>query len=269
MLKFADRMVQGPYYHLTTVEWARNRIPGYHCHDYSEVFWLTNGRCKHLINNELEILEKGTLMLIRAEDAHSLRPVSRGDSFEFTNLAIAPLVFARLKKAYPKEHDALYRLKHPFKLQLNARGMEQLSKNMLSLASEPHTIFSLETAILQLWKLCLPVTSAPRQPQGEDWLLKALIKLEEPEIMSAGVAGLVEATGRSHAHVSRRCRETTGKTPTQLVNEARMKQAAHWLRTSALSVLEIAMECGFENPSHFHRLFKAKYGVSPRKFRSL
>lgn len=254
-------MAQGPYYHLTTVEWARNRIPGYHCHDYVEVFWMTNGRCKHLINNELEILEKGSLILIRAEDAHSLRPVNKGESFEFTNIAISPVVFTRLKKAYPKEYSALYRHRHPFKL--------QLSQNMMNLASEPHTIFSLETAILQLWKLCLPVTNTQPRPLGEDWLRKALIKLEEPEILAKGVAGLVEVTGRSHAHVSRCCQKSTGKTPTQLVNEARMKQAAHWLRTSSLSVLEIAMECGFENPSHFHRLFKGKYGVSPRRFRSL
>lgn len=260
--------MQGEYFHLTTVEWARNRIPGYHTHDYTEVFWITNGRCKHLINDDLEILEKGALLLIREEDAHSLRPVNRGESFEFTNIAISPVVFARLKKAYPNEYKTLYQRLHPFKLQLNPSGMEQLSKNMLNLASEPHTIFSLETAILQLWKLCMTVSRSPR-PRGEDWLRKALIKLEEPEIMAKGVAGLVEVAGKSHAHVSRCCVKHMGKTPTQLVNEARMKQAAHWLRTSSLSVLEIAMECGFENPSHFHRLFKAKYGVSPRRFRSL
>ena len=35
---------------------------------------------------------------------------------------------------------------------------------------------------------------------------------------------------------------------------------------SASSITEIAHLCGFRNPLYFSRLFKQKYGVSPREY---
>ena len=34
-----------------------------------------------------------------------------------------------------------------------------------------------------------------------------------------------------------------------------------------MSITEIALECGFEEPSHFSRTFKAKFGRSPTDYR--
>jgi AraC family transcriptional regulator, positive regulator of tynA and feaB len=34
-----------------------------------------------------------------------------------------------------------------------------------------------------------------------------------------------------------------------------------------MSMTEIALECGFEEPSHFSRAFKAKFGRSPTDYR--
>ena len=39
------------------------------------------------------------------------------------------------------------------------------------------------------------------------------------------------------------------------------------LGESQESILEIAQQCGFDNLSYFNRLFKRKYGVTPRQIR--
>jgi transcriptional regulator GlxA family with amidase domain len=39
------------------------------------------------------------------------------------------------------------------------------------------------------------------------------------------------------------------------------------LRTTSMSMTEIALECGFEEPSHFSRTFKTKFGRSPTDYR--
>ncbi|MBV5333470.1 AraC family transcriptional regulator [bacterium] len=36
---------------------------------------------------------------------------------------------------------------------------------------------------------------------------------------------------------------------------------------SARSVLEIALDCGFENPSQFHRLFRIAFQTTPGRYR--
>lgn len=44
-------------------------------------------------------------------------------------------------------------------------------------------------------------------------------------------------------------------------------QAAFLLTTTNLSVLEVASRAGYENMSYFHRIFREKYGVTPKKYR--
>lgn len=47
----------------------------------------------------------------------------------------------------------------------------------------------------------------------------------------------------------------------------RLAHARQLLQQSALSVSEIAFACGFSNPGHFSRCYRALYGVSPRAVR--
>ena len=55
----------------------------------------------------------------------------------------------------------------------------------------------------------------------------------------------------------------------EYLNDYRLTIAERLLRTSDASVLEIAEKSGFDNLSYFNRIFKRKYGQSPRKQRRL
>lgn len=76
----------------------------------------------------------------------------------------------------------------------------------------------------------------------------------------------------SHAHISRsECfvyfKDHTGKTPLEYVNDYRISQAEHLLRTTSLSILDICLSCGFSGQSYFGEMFKKRYGISPAKYR--
>lgn len=81
----------------------------------------------------------------------------------------------------------------------------------------------------------------------------------------------IESISRS-ANVSqsecfRSFKKYTQKTPVTYLNEYRLAQAAKRLRESSASVTEISSACGFSHSSYFCKLFKEKYGISPKKFR--
>lgn len=74
--------------------------------------------------------------------------------------------------------------------------------------------------------------------------------------------------GLSPSHFSRTLAAATGKTFTQHLQRSRIDKAAHLVRQGRLSLLEIALECGFQDHSHFTKVFRKIMGQSPKKFRN-
>ena len=81
---------------------------------------------------------------------------------------------------------------------------------------------------------------------------------------------LGEIAARLHYELpslSRLIRHKTGRNYTELTQEKRLSQAAWLLRNTERRVDEIANSVGYENMSYFHRIFSARFGLSPKKFR--
>ena len=72
---------------------------------------------------------------------------------------------------------------------------------------------------------------------------------------------------RSVATFKREFYEYYHTTPGKWLTQKRLEYAKHLLDTSKKNVSEIADESGFENVTHFSRIFKEKYGLSPIYFR--
>nr|WP_262902001.1 AraC family transcriptional regulator [Winogradskyella vincentii] len=62
-------------------------------------------------------------------------------------------------------------------------------------------------------------------------------------------------------------KKVTGKTFTKLVNEYRVVHATKLLSESQMSITDICYDCGFNNFSHFNKLFKEFTGKSASKYR--
>ena len=72
---------------------------------------------------------------------------------------------------------------------------------------------------------------------------------------------------RSLSSFKREFHRCYGTTPGKWLIGRRLECAAQMLRTTGMSMMEIALECGFEEPSHFSRTFKTKFGRSPTDYR--
>ncbi len=78
---------------------------------------------------------------------------------------------------------------------------------------------------------------------------------------------LSSLVGISPFHLARSFRRTTGMAPHQFVLARRIELAKRLLMTTGRSVQDIAWTVGYENVSHFRRLFVRHLGVTPRALR--
>lgn len=75
--------------------------------------------------------------------------------------------------------------------------------------------------------------------------------------------------GRSRSHISHLFKTNAGLSLRAFCNELRLLDAKALLQSTDLSVSEVAYETGFEDASYFIKLFREKYGVSPRKYKAV
>ena len=70
----------------------------------------------------------------------------------------------------------------------------------------------------------------------------------------------------SVSQLNRKLNQIINKPAGQLIRDMRMNHATQLLLNNAASVGEIAYQVGYENPTHFSRGFKRKFGCAPSEY---
>src|SRR5215472_7993534 len=78
---------------------------------------------------------------------------------------------------------------------------------------------------------------------------------------------LAARTDQSEFHAHRTLRAALGETPKQFTLRLRVDRAAAALVSSRSSVVDIALECGFESHAAFCRAFRRRFRMSPSAYR--
>ena len=81
------------------------------------------------------------------------------------------------------------------------------------------------------------------------------------------IGDLARKCNLSEPHFRRLFGKTIGRSPHDYWNDLRLRMAASLLRSTGRSVLEISQDVGFETVSSFNRLFRTRFGDSPRNWR--
>ena len=82
------------------------------------------------------------------------------------------------------------------------------------------------------------------------------------------VGDVVNAAHVSEKYLRQLFKQETGKSIRQYLTDLRLTAASSMLSHSRYNVSEIASLAGFKEYRNFERLFKARYGVTPTKFRA-
>ena len=78
---------------------------------------------------------------------------------------------------------------------------------------------------------------------------------------------LAEVAGMNPNYLCRAFQEITQQTPMDYVIFYRIEQAAIMLTSTRLAIMDIALECGFNDHSYFTKTFKRLEGMTPREYR--
>jgi len=264
--KFRNFVRPGESYHFAHTELLAENGVRYHDHDYHEVFWVTHGRGEHCWNGKTRILQPGVLHLIRPADRHRVAG-SKDAPMRIVNLAFPSVIWRVVRRRYfetavdwfeqPEEQRA-------WTITARAQAGLKLWAERLAAATRPRVL--VDGFLMELPNLC-PVEPVAKQEPVPDWLLRAQREIVRPDNFVGGTVAFARLAGRSPAHVSRSALRWLGATPTDIVNTARIDHSAEQLAATSRPIIEIMLDSGLTNLSHFYALFRKRFGMSPRRYR--
>lgn len=130
---------------------------------------------------------------------------------------------------------------------------------------------------LKLKELILSILVSSNNPELKDYF-RSFLNNKKPllsEIMennfryNLSLDNFAELCHRSLSSFKRDFQKQFNQPPGRWLLNKRLEYAATLLRSSDMSISQIVFESGFENISHFNRVFKNKYGMAPGKFTGL
>ena len=111
--------------------------------------------------------------------------------------------------------------------------------------------------------------STRRTASLPQWRLRRALDFIEANLAQPiGLADVAASTGLTRMHFAAQFRSTTGYSPHAYLLRRRIEHAQMLLRSSALSVLDVALSCGFGSHAHFTTVFGRMVGESPNSWRT-
>ena len=110
--------------------------------------------------------------------------------------------------------------------------------------------------------------AARRSPDDEAFLQKLMQYIEDHALVGdIGVEQVSAAVGMTYPAFYRKVKDMMDLTPVELMRQIRIQRAQHLLKTTDLSVSEIAFQCGYSTPQYFNRVFKEEMSMTPVEYR--
>jgi AraC family transcriptional regulator, glycine betaine-responsive activator len=114
-------------------------------------------------------------------------------------------------------------------------------------------------------RMSLPARIGARHPKLVSIVDKMESNLEDPLSPSA----LAKQAGLSTRQLERLFRRYLDRSPKRYYLELRLKKARSLLLQTDMTVINVALACGFSSPSHFSKCYRAFYGRTPYRERGV
>jgi len=112
-------------------------------------------------------------------------------------------------------------------------------------------------------RLSIPTRIGVRHPKLSQVIQMMENNIEDP----ISPADLAEDVGMSTRQLERLFRRYLNRSPKRYYMELRLSKARNLLMQTDMSVINVALACGFASPSHFSKCYRAHYNTTPYRER--
>ena len=252
-----------------------------HTHNYVEVVYMCSGKTRHIINGSEVVLKQGELLFLSQNATQEIYPASENDIG--VNFIVLPEFFDQTLSMIGDEASLIrdfivdclrngsqnIRYLH-FKV-ADILPIQNLIENLIwmLLNTQPNKRRLNQTTLGLLFLHLMNSTDKMeigKEHEAQELILQVFRYIED-NYRDGELSELARENECDLYWLSRMIKQTTGKNYTELVQEKRLSQAAFLLSTTSLSIMDISLDVGYSNFSYFYRIFKKKFGVSPKDFR--
>lgn len=253
-----------------------------HRHNYIEIMYMCSGQTTHIINSSTKVvLEKGDLLFFNQHTFHEILPASQNDVG--VNFMVLPeffdVAFQMIEKdsvlgkflvstLCQDENEGQYL---HFKV-AQILTVQNLIENMVwSLVNRQDNKYQINQHTMGLLFMHLlnrtDLIDTGSIEQYENRLVFTTLKYIEDHYKDANLTQLAVQINQTVFKLSKLIHSATGNTFKELLQQKRLDKAIHLLSKTSLSVSDIINAVGYDNTSYFYRIFRNKYGISPKEYR--
>jgi AraC-like DNA-binding protein len=252
-----------------------------HKHNYVEVIYMCKGRTHHIINGDEVTLQEGELLFLNQNATQEILPAGGNDIA--VNFIILPEFFDKSLLMIGEEdnliHDFIigclrgeddqisylhFKVTEVLPIQNLVENLIWTIRNNQQNKRNINQV-TMGLLFLQLMNHTDKVTTGKNHTEQD--LMLTVLRFIEEHYKDGKLSDLAEELHYDLYWLSRIIKKLTKKNFTELVQTKRLSQAAYLLTCSKLTVAEIGLAIGYDNLSYFHRIFREKYGVSPKQYR--
>ncbi|HRI23432.1 MAG TPA: ATP-binding protein [Ferruginibacter sp.] len=153
---------------------------------------------------------------------------------------------------------------HKEELLLRIRKLLELRKNL-------QQYYSLQMGITgTTGESPLQEAETVREDKTENEFVKKVREIVEANFSNYefSVEQLCKLVFMSHSQLHRKLDALTGCSPNRFIRIVRLNKAKELLGDTSLSIAAVALECGYNDPGYFTRVFKQEYNLTPLEWRN-
>lgn len=259
------------------VEFLKTKKPFWHFHPEIELVYVNQGKGKRHIGNHISYFNNSQLVLIGSNLPHigyldrlttngsetliQFLPEFLGkDFFKIPEMTAIDALFERAKKGIRFNIDIKRRIGAKIEKLVELEGAHRITSFIEILndlaTTDDYTLLNADGFAFE---------TNQQDSNKIEIIYKHINENFKEHISLDEISDIVSMTVPAFC---RYFKKSTGKTFTKIVNEYRVVHATKLLAESTMSITDISFECGFNNFSHFNKLFKEFTGKSASVYRS-
>lgn len=251
-----------------------------HWHEETEIIFLVSGKFSVDINMTKYKLKGPAMLFVGSGDIHSIagEPGCRENAvvFDMKMLSFEHLDGVQIQIIKPLLDKGMH---FPFILTQSSgiwKELHHLYKAVLMEAEKenPASRMKIKAYLYEILACLYESGSFVNMENAGDYnndkinsIKKVLGFIQENYNKKIASKDMAKLLGMNEQYFCRYFKQITGKTPIMYVNEVRIEKAAGYLQQTNRKIIDIAMECGYDNTGYFIKRFKEQKGVRPSEYR--